>query len=396
MKNTPRLAAFASAAVISIAVALGVSALRGAGPAVRARSCEVTWSVSLGGEVTELPHALASHHGETWAALARSAGGATQLRLVRARDGRMHQEVFTARADHPEAVSRWALDARGIHLAVASAREARVITPHGAERVIALPGERRAPALAATATPEGITLLAQRADGRGSRVITPRGEGDWTETLGVPNALSRSAMRVTLDTVSLAGGALGYATTLSASPETSAESAGCAPGAWAALRAVDGGAVITARALLPAGEARCGDTVRGVSWRGSHVAAVIEGASHELGLVMGDLSAGGPSRVPVEAPGTRVLAMSALHLDGAVLALWTTPGRGALNLRYRLFDERGRPLGEAAALGELLAPPSDARAAEMAAAATGPREAAMALATSHGPRMFQLRCGALR
>lgn len=388
MNHSTRLAALGSAAVLSLAAYLGVAALRGPRPAVAARTCEATWSVSLGAEARELPHSLAARRGEVWAAVVREGEGA-QVRIVRARDGRLHQQVLTARADRPDALSPWLTGHDALRLVAATAGEARVITPGEADRVIPLPRRDRAPALAAALAANGdVTLLARWEGTPGARII-PGDDADWLAASGAPEALARTATRITLDAITLPDGGAVLAATLSSAPAGE----GCAPGAWASLRGATGTA--TARALVPESEARCGDAVRGVSWRGAKIAAVIETAAG-IRLAMGDVSTGAPTRVALEPAGTRVLAASAVHVDGAVLALWTTPGRDAIALRYRLFDDNGAPQGEPGALGELLASPEGARATAMAATATGPREAAMALATSHGSRMFQVRCGADR
>jgi hypothetical protein len=94
--------------------------------------------------------------------------------------------------------------------------------------------------------------------------------------------------------------------------------------------------------------------------------------------------------------GADALAAEAPALQGGRVALWITRDAAVTTLRYRLINVQGRAVSPAGTLGELLASPDTARASVMAAAQTGPREAVMALATSHGPRMFQLRCGAPR
>lgn len=94
--------------------------------------------------------------------------------------------------------------------------------------------------------------------------------------------------------------------------------------------------------------------------------------------------------------GADALAAEAPALHGGRVALWITRDGAVTTLRYRLLDAQGRAVSPAGTLGELLASAEASRASVMATAATGPREAVMALATAHGPRMFQLRCGAPR
>ncbi|MFO0628422.1 MAG: hypothetical protein U0325_22810 [Polyangiales bacterium] len=135
-----------------------------------------------------------------------------------------------------------------------------------------------------------------------------------------------------------------------------------------------------------------------------------------LAIAEGDrvrvLTPGGPERVVplAEAPapqedtraigraiaGADVLATAAPALQGGRVALWTTRDGAVTTLRYRVLDAQGRAVAPAGTLGELLASADAARASDIAAAPAGPREAVMALATSHGPRIFQLRCGAPR
>lgn len=110
-------------------------------------------------------------------------------------------------------------------------------------------------------------------------------------------------------------------------------------------------------------------------------APAAQGDTHTLGRAIA-----GPDALAAEAP----------TLLGGRVALWTTRDGAVTTLRYRLLDGQGHPVAPAGTLGELLAAPSASHAAVMATAQTGPREAVMALATSHGPRMFQLRCGAPR
>ena len=94
--------------------------------------------------------------------------------------------------------------------------------------------------------------------------------------------------------------------------------------------------------------------------------------------------------------GRDALARAVVALDAGRVVLWTTRDGPVTTLRYRLLDARDNPAGAAGTLGELLATPDARHAPVVAAAQAGPREAAMALATSHGPRMVQLRCGAAR
>ncbi len=94
--------------------------------------------------------------------------------------------------------------------------------------------------------------------------------------------------------------------------------------------------------------------------------------------------------------GPDALAAEAPALQGGRVALWITRDAAVTTLHYRLINVLGRAVSPAGTLGELLASAENSRASVMATAQTGPREAVMALATSHGPRMFQLRCGAPR
>jgi len=175
------------------------------------------------------------------------------------------------------------------------------------------------------------------------------------------------------------------------------------PGAWALLRRAEGDEALplrapgepwaNGRALIPAALARCGDRVLSVAWEGPRVAAIVQGEGVGARLVAGDIDAGAPRDLPLETSGARVLSASVVRLGRGLLALWTVrAGTGAV-LRYRRFDADGAPLGPAAPLGELLAAEDDARASRMASAATAPTEAATALATTHGPRVFHVRCG---
>lgn len=214
---------------------------------------------------------------------------------------------------------------------------------------------------------------------------------------------SLDAGRITLDAITVprdGRDVAAWASTMSASAGTS-----CVPGAWALLRRADNDAPLAlrapgdpwpdARALVPAEDARCGDRVLSVSWKGSRIAAIVQGERVGTRLVAGDIEGGAPRGVPLEAS-ARVLSASVVRLGDGLLALWAVrEGRGAV-LRYRRFDDDGAPAAPAGSLGELLAAEDDARASRMASAATAPTEAATALATTHGPRVFHVRCGALR
>lgn len=212
------------------------------------------------------------------------------------------------------------------------------------------------------------------------------------------------AGRITLDAITLSRD--GRDVSAWASTASASAGEGCVPGAWAMLRRADTDAALPlrvpgapwaeARALIPTSDARCGDRVLSVAWRGTHIAAIVRGEAAGVRLVAGDVDAGPPRGVPLERPGAQVLSASVVRMDRGLLALWTVrQGRGAA-LRYRRFDDDGAPRGEAASLGELLAAEDDARASRMASAATEPGEAATVLATTHGPRVFHVRCGGMR
>jgi hypothetical protein len=220
-----------------------------------------------------------------------------------------------------------------------------------------------------------------------------------------PTALPPSVEveRVTLDavTVSRDGQSVrAFASTMSggvAGPS-------CVPGAWAFWRRAVGEAPLPlrapgaplahGRALVPEADASCGDLVLAVSWKATRVAAVVRGVGFGVRLVAGDIDAGEPRFAPLEPAGVRVLGATLARTADGLVALWTVRRNGSAALRYRLFSDEGEARSLAGDLGELLAAEDDARSSRMAATATGPRELAAALATTHGPRLFQVRCGA--